>query len=132
MRIGELAARAGVSVRSLRYYEQQHLLASERSPSGQRHYPDSAVERVRLIQQMYAAGLTSRLVAELLPCFDTGKVTPGLLGRLTAERDRIAAQAASLARTRDSFDALVEATATAERTGRPAGRHNAAVTPLNR
>jgi len=45
MRIGELAARAGVSVRALRYYEEQNLLASVRSPSGQRQYPDSAVDR---------------------------------------------------------------------------------------
>lgn len=43
MRIGELAAKAGVSVRALRYYEEQNLLASERSPGGQRHYPHSAV-----------------------------------------------------------------------------------------
>lgn len=56
MRIGELAARAGVSVRALRYYEEQNLLASVRSPSGQRQYPYSAVDRVELIQQLYAAG----------------------------------------------------------------------------
>ena len=30
LRIGELAARAGVSTRSLRYYEQQRLLPAER------------------------------------------------------------------------------------------------------
>ncbi|MGH3121741.1 MAG: MerR family DNA-binding transcriptional regulator, partial [Streptosporangiaceae bacterium] len=34
MRIGELASKTGASVRSLRYYEQQGLLAAERSPSG--------------------------------------------------------------------------------------------------
>jgi DNA-binding transcriptional MerR regulator len=31
MRIGELAARTGVSVRALRYYEEQELLAPERT-----------------------------------------------------------------------------------------------------
>lgn len=36
MRIGELASRVGVSVRALRYHEEQDLLASARSPSGQR------------------------------------------------------------------------------------------------
>lgn len=58
MRIGELAVRVGVSVRALRYYEEQHLLVSERSPSGQRQYQDDAVDRVQLIQRHYgqAAG----------------------------------------------------------------------------
>ncbi len=75
MRIGELASRVGVSVRALRYYEEQDLLVSARSPSGQRLYPDSAVDRVQLIQQLYSAGLPSRAILELLPCVETGDVT---------------------------------------------------------
>src|ERR1700751_2999049 len=89
MRIGELAAKAGVSMQALRYYEEQNLLASVRSPSGQRHYPDSALDRVRLIQQLYAAGLPSKTITELLPCVETGESTPALLDRLSPERDRI-------------------------------------------
>src|SRR5690606_30779200 len=73
MRIGELAGRAGVSVRALRYYEEQGLLRPERTSAGQRVYPESAVERVRFFQDMYAAGLSSRHLAELLPCVDTGR-----------------------------------------------------------
>jgi len=56
MRIGEIAHRAGVSTRALRYYEEQGLLSSERTHGGQRTYPESAVERVRLIQQFFTAG----------------------------------------------------------------------------
>lgn len=37
MRIGEVAAKAGVSVRALRYYEEQDLLDASRSSGGQRH-----------------------------------------------------------------------------------------------
>lgn len=59
MRIGELAARGGASVRSLRYYEEQGLLTLCRSPSGQRHYTEAEVERVVFIQRLYAAGLSS-------------------------------------------------------------------------
>ena len=55
MRIGEVARQAGVSTRALRYYEEQGLLASERTPSGQREYAASAVERVRLVQQFFTA-----------------------------------------------------------------------------
>ncbi|GIG00062.1 MerR family transcriptional regulator [Catellatospora citrea] len=115
MRIGEVAARSGVSVRALRYYEEQNLLASERSLSGQRHYPDSAVDRVRLIQHLFRAGVPSRSVAEILPCLVAGKaVTSALLDRLKAERDRIDKQIAELVATRDTLDAgIAEAAAKA-------------------
>ena len=38
MKIGELAARTGVSIRSLRYYEQQGLLMPVRNENGYREY----------------------------------------------------------------------------------------------
>ncbi|WP_411152564.1 MerR family transcriptional regulator [Streptomyces sp. A30] len=133
MRIGELAVKAGVSVRALRYYEEQHLLTSERSPSGQRHYPGSAVERVQLIQQLYAAGLASRTIVDLMPCVLTGEVTPELLERLTAERDRIDERVGALVRTRDRLDEIIDMAATAhdqgrlcseEKSGWPSGRRS--------
>ncbi|GAB3657158.1 MerR family transcriptional regulator [Glycomyces tarimensis] len=89
MRIGDLSKRTGVSVRALRYYEEQGLLEPERSPSGQRLYPESAVEKVAFFQDMYAAGLSSRRIAELLPCVDTGLTDEAQRRMLHAERDRI-------------------------------------------
>jgi DNA-binding transcriptional MerR regulator len=112
VRIGEVAAAAGVSVRALRYYEEQGLLEAERSASGQRHYPDGAVDRVRWIQLLYAAGLSSRAIVDLLPCVHTGRATPEMLARLTAERDRIDQQARELIATRDRMDAVIAATLT--------------------
>jgi DNA-binding transcriptional MerR regulator len=117
VRIGELATRAGVSVRALRYYEEQNLLAAERSPSGQRHYPDSAVDRVRLIQQLYAAGVTSRSIADLLPCVVDGQATPELLDRLSAERDRIDQQIGDMVSARDRLDTVIAAATANWRTG---------------
>ncbi|MEU4512298.1 MerR family transcriptional regulator [Nonomuraea wenchangensis] len=110
MRIGELAARSGVSVRALRYYEEQGLLKANRSGSGQRHYPESVVDRVHLIQMLYAAGLSSRTIAELLPCVEAKVSTPESRARLFAERDRIDAQIAGLTRTRDRLDAVIAST----------------------
>lgn len=107
MRIGELAAQSGVSVRALRYYEEQGLLEADRSGSGQRRYPASAAERVQLIQMLYAAGLSSRTIAELLPCVESKVSTPESRARLAAERDRIDAQIAALTRTRDRLDAVI-------------------------
>ncbi len=96
MRIGELATRTHVSVRALRYDEEHALLTAERTPSGQRHYPESAVARVHLIQQLYAAGLSSRTIRDLLPCVLDGRATPELLHRLTAQRDHLTTKLAAL------------------------------------
>lgn len=116
MRIGEVAARAGVSVRALRYYEEQQLLDAQRRPSGQRQYSDGAVERVQLIQQLYAAGLASKTIVELLPCVHTGIATPAVLARLSAERDRLDEKVSDLAKTRDRLDAVIAAAETSAST----------------
>ena len=119
MRIGELAAKTGVSVRALRYYEEQELLVSQRSPSGQRHYPDAAVGRVELIRQLYAAGLSSRTILGILPCVVTGEVTPELLARLTAERDRIDERVRDLSATRARLDAIIATSSGSLAAGKP-------------
>lgn len=68
MKIGELSRRAGVSIRSLRYYEEQALLAPERLLSGYRVYDESDVAVVQRIQALFAAGLSSRKIEHILPC----------------------------------------------------------------
>lgn len=110
MRIGEVAAQAGVSVRALRYYEQQDLLHSTRNSGGQRQYLAGAVERVRLIQQLYAVGLPSRTVREVLPFADTREASPELLKLLAAERDRLDRQMTDLQDVRNRLhECLTEA-----------------------
>ncbi|MCC9154705.1 MerR family transcriptional regulator [Streptomyces parvulus] len=126
MRIGEVASRAGVSVRSVRYYEDQGLLTSTRSPSGQRHYTDAEVERVRFLQRLYAAGLSSRTIAELLPCVDSPSEdhSDAALERMAQERDRLSAHIADLMSTRDSLNALMAAAQEDRRTRwAPAAHH---------
>ncbi|MFI9466079.1 MerR family transcriptional regulator [Streptomyces sp. NPDC052492] len=107
MRIGEMARRAGVSVRALRYYEEQGLLPAERGPGGQRHYPGSAVDRVGLIRQLFAAGLASRSVREVLPSVYSGSVPPGLVEHLESERARISERIADLTAARDRLDGVI-------------------------
>lgn len=120
MRIGELASRTGVSVRSVRYYEEQGLLVTIRSASGQRHYAEQAVERVVFVQRLYAAGLSSRTIAELLPCVDapSEENSDAALERMARERERLSQHIADLARTRDALDQVMD-TARKYRDGLP-------------
>lgn len=107
MRIGELARRAGVSVRALRYYEEQGLLESTRTPGGQREYPDSAVGRVVFFQSMFAAGLSSRRIADILPCIDTGTTSRQQRDMLTQERVELDRRISELAGARERLDDLI-------------------------
>ncbi|MDM7884709.1 MULTISPECIES: MerR family transcriptional regulator [Curtobacterium] len=107
MRIGDLAAATGASVRSLRYYEQQGLLTATRTSGGQRSYAGTSVERVQLVQQLFAAGLPSRTIVQLLPCVDAGVATAESFALLVAERDRITAQLADLEAARARLDEVI-------------------------
>jgi DNA-binding transcriptional MerR regulator len=117
MRIGELAETTGASVRSLRYYEQQGLLQSERSGGGQREYAPEAVERVQLIRCYLRSGLPTRVIAELMPCLRSGTTTAAQRELLTAERERIAGQIAELTELSERMDWMIDQ---AERRAEPA------------
>ncbi len=72
--IGELATATGVTAKTLRFYEQQHLLPPpERTASGYRVYRAEAIGRVAFVKGAQAAGLTLRQIAEVLAVRDTGQ-----------------------------------------------------------
>ncbi|MFL1377966.1 MULTISPECIES: MerR family transcriptional regulator [unclassified Nocardiopsis] len=106
MRIGELAKRTGASVRLLRYYEEQGLITSTRSPSGQRHFTEHQVERVGFVRTLLAAGVPTRTIAEMMPCMDAPSVetVDGAMESLARERDRITAHIAELTRACAAID----------------------------
>ena len=59
MRIGELARRAEVTPRTVRYYESLGLIpVGEREGAGQHHYPEETVLRLRKIDQLKLLGLS--------------------------------------------------------------------------
>ncbi|MFB4297673.1 MerR family transcriptional regulator [Actinomadura sp. NTSP31] len=59
MRIGDAAAAAGTTPRALRFYEKRGLLPPpSRTAGGQREYGPEEVNRVRIIRQLLALGLT--------------------------------------------------------------------------
>jgi DNA-binding transcriptional MerR regulator len=68
MKIGELSRRTGVSVRMLRYYEDEGLLAPRRTGSGYRDYGPAEEETVRRIKMLGSAGMKLETIQRLLPC----------------------------------------------------------------
>src|SRR5918997_4063167 len=66
MRIGEVAARAGVRVSLIRYYEEIGLLPEPERVSGQRRYDDTVLRRLTVIDVAQRAGLSLEEIRELV------------------------------------------------------------------
>ena len=68
MQIGTLSKRTGVSIRMLRYYEQEGLLNPSRRASGYRDYGAAEEEVVNRIRMLNEAGLKLGTIKRFLPC----------------------------------------------------------------
>jgi len=67
MRTGELAARAGVNLQTVRFYERRGILPKPaRTPRGYRVYSSEAVRLIRFIKRAQELGFTLDEVEELL------------------------------------------------------------------
>ena len=75
MRIRELAAQAGTTTRTLRYYEAQGLLPTGRSANGYRVYDDHHVRLVREIRSLQAIGFSLQDVRPFVECLLAGHET---------------------------------------------------------
>ncbi len=74
MQIGRLAAKTGVPVRTIRYYESTGVLPEpRRTPSGYRDYDTDAVSRLRFLRSGKAAGLTLAEIAQVIATRDRGE-----------------------------------------------------------
>jgi DNA-binding transcriptional MerR regulator len=87
LKSGELAARAGVTKDTLRFYERRGLLAKpRRSGNGYRRYPASAVSRVRMIRVAVSVGFSIEELAAILRTRDSGGKPCREVRRLAAEK----------------------------------------------
>lgn len=115
MRIGELSELTGVSKRSLRYWEQQQLLSTQRGPNGYREYAADAPASVATIRALLDIGLPTAVISQILPC--TTQAGPqsgacsGLLDRITEIRDDLDRKATTLAANRDALTRYLGAAA---------------------
>ncbi len=106
MRIGEVAEQAGVTTKTLRYYESIGLLPStDRTPSGYRSYGPDALERVRFIRDAQATGLSLTEIQSVLElkahgqrsCEHTRSLLHRHLDELDAQIERLQAARHELA-----------------------------------
>ena len=94
LRIGELAAATGETVKTIRFWEEQGLLEADRSETGYRYFGDRMVERSRFIRRAQALGFTHAEIREILELREEGRqpckeVREQLRGHLDAIRSRL-------------------------------------------
>src|SRR6266480_2714849 len=70
MRIGDLTERAGVTPRTVRYYESIGLLLpGEREGHGQHHYTEETLARLRKIDQLKKLGLSLDEIRDVIDLY---------------------------------------------------------------
>ncbi|WP_020136501.1 MerR family transcriptional regulator [Streptomyces sp. 351MFTsu5.1] len=122
MRIGELAARAGTTTRTLRYYEARGLLPGRRGENGHRTYDEADLKLLRQIRTLQDFGFDLEETRPFLECLraghEEGDTCPAsidvyrrkldeldsLIGELQAVRAKIGVRLATL----DGTDPLCE------------------------
>lgn len=110
LRVSDLAAEAGVSSDTIRFYERKHLLTPpKRTSSGYRQFDEEAIRRVRFIKGAQSLGLKLAEIRELLEIQDKGACPCGhtrqLVGRRIYEIDR---EIGELQTLRSELEALKE------------------------
>jgi len=109
MRIGDLSQASGVSVRMLRYYEEQGLLEAMRGPGRQRIYADRAVVVVGQIRTLLTAGLPTKTIRQLMPCMlgDGPEVDSCVLDLLHEQLVELESRIGELQSARNSLSGLI-------------------------
>lgn len=104
LKIGEVADRVGLSLRTIRFYEEEGLVEPEgRTPGGFRLYSVSAVDRLEIIKRIKPLGFTVEEMVGLLTLLDALEdegldevARASLAGQLDAHRERVEQQSADL------------------------------------
>jgi DNA-binding transcriptional MerR regulator len=109
VKVGEAAARAGVNVETLRYYERRGLLPEpEREPSGHRRYDEETVRFLRAIKDAQALGFTLSEIADFLKAARRSRApSEALRVRMAAKIDEIDGRIAGLRRMREELARVV-------------------------
>jgi MerR family redox-sensitive transcriptional activator SoxR len=107
--VGEVAARSGVSVATLHFYESQGLIKSWRSPGNQRRYPREVLRRVAVIKVAQRTGIPLASIRKALDSLPNGRTpTADDWKRLSARwRAELEERVNRLTRLRDQLDGCI-------------------------
>lgn len=115
MRIGELAERAGVTTKTVRYYESVGLVDARRLSNGYRDYDDRDVRIVREVRTLNTLGIPVEQSRPFLECLISGHAhgddCPDALATYRAAIEEFDERIADLTARREAIAALL-ATAT--------------------
>ncbi|MBD9375777.1 redox-sensitive transcriptional activator SoxR [Pseudoxanthomonas sp. PXM05] len=107
--VGEVAARAGVAVSTLHFYESKGLIHSWRNAGNQRRYPREVLRRVAIIKVAQRTGIPLAEIREALSSLPEGRTPTAADWRKLSARwqadldDRIE----RLTRLRDHMDSCI-------------------------
>lgn len=103
--VGQLAARSGVAVTALHFYESKGLISSQRNAGNQRRYPRAMLRRVALIKVAQKLGIPLATIHAALQSLPQGRTPTAAdwnalsaqwktdlddrIARLTALRDQL-------------------------------------------
>jgi MerR family redox-sensitive transcriptional activator SoxR len=109
MTIGDLAARTGLSVSAIRFYDARGLVQSTRAPSGHRRFRRADVRRLSFIRIAQQLGLSIDGIAAELAKLPQGRTPTAAdwAGISRAVQAQLDARIAVLTRTRDRLDGCI-------------------------
>lgn len=110
LRIGDVAAKAGVNVETLRYYERRGIVRSpKRSSAGYREYPTDTVRLIRFIKRAQELGFTLDEIEDLIALRETPSKRRNKVRELAAAKlQAIDEKIARLNAMRDALSPLLE------------------------
>jgi MerR family transcriptional regulator, redox-sensitive transcriptional activator SoxR len=107
--VGEAAARSGVAVSTLHFYEAKGLIRSRRNAGNQRRYPREVLRRIAVIRVAQRTGISLTDIREALKALPNGRTpTAEDWQRLSARwRVDLDDRIARLMRLRDQLDGCI-------------------------
>ncbi|MEL7040956.1 MAG: redox-sensitive transcriptional activator SoxR [Pseudomonadota bacterium] len=107
--IGDLAARTGLSVSAIRFYEEKGLLRSERNAGNQRRYIGSDIRRLSFILIAQQIGLTIEQIKDVMASLPDGRTpTKSDWGKISRSfRNTLNERIAMMERMRDRLDGCI-------------------------
>jgi MerR family redox-sensitive transcriptional activator SoxR len=107
--VGQVAARSGVAVSTLHFYESAGLIRSRRNAGNQRRYPREVLRRIAVIRVAQRTGISLASIRDALKALPNGRTpTAEDWGKLSARwRAELNDRIDRLVRLRDQLDGCI-------------------------